>query len=182
MQNSLSVDEAYGLCILLFQARHAIFKTREIEVNEFGVTAIQAGILIVIQTIGDEATPAEISRWMFRRPATITGILNGMEKAGLVRKVKNLHRKDLVRVMLTEKGRQVYHQVNKRTSALDVMSALSEEERQQLVSCLEKILNKALKTLGISREKVRSMLDTVTSKGVSATTSSGVGKVFSSGH
>ena len=84
--------------------------------------------------------------------------------------------------MLTEKGRQVYHQVNKRTFALDAMSALSEEERQQLVSCLEKILNKALKMLGISREKVRSMLDTVTSKGVSATTSSGAGKVFSSDH
>jgi DNA-binding MarR family transcriptional regulator len=56
-------------------------------------------------------------------------------------------RKNLVRVSITEKGQQAYHKSTRRKSIHRIISSLSEEERQKLRSCLEKLQNKAFKEL-----------------------------------
>jgi len=105
--------------------------------------------LFVIDAIGDKATPAEISRWLFRQSHTISGLLKRMERDGLIRMVKDLDRKNLVRVALTEKGQQALDQSRKREAIHYVMSTLSLEEQQQLSSSLDKLLSRALINLGI---------------------------------
>jgi len=72
-----------------------------------------------------------------------------MEREGLVRKVKDLDRKNLVRVAITEKGHQVYRQSTKIESIRKVLSSLSKEEQQQLMSYLETLRDKALEELGV---------------------------------
>jgi DNA-binding MarR family transcriptional regulator len=74
-----------------------------------------------------------------------------MEKEGLVRKTKDLERKNLIRVSLTEKGQQAYYQSSRLESVHRIMSSLSEEERQQLSSCLETLRDRALKELGMEQ-------------------------------
>jgi len=64
-----------------------------------------------------------------------------------LRKTQDLDRKNLVRVSITEKGQQAYHKSTMRKSIRKIMSSLSEEERQQLRSYLEKLQNKAFKEL-----------------------------------
>jgi DNA-binding MarR family transcriptional regulator len=110
MENSLSVDKDYALWVLLLQMRDAALKLREKELSQYGISPEQAGVLFIIHTIGNTATPVEISRWLLRKHHTVLGILGRMEKAGLVRKTKDPERKNLVRVTLTEKGRQAYYQ------------------------------------------------------------------------
>jgi len=56
-------------------------------------------------------------------------------------------RKNLVRVSITEKGQQAYDKSTRRKPIYKIISSLSEEERQQLRSCLEKLRNKAFKEL-----------------------------------
>jgi DNA-binding MarR family transcriptional regulator len=72
-----------------------------------------------------------------------------MEKQGLVRKVNDLDKKNMVRVYLTDEGQQVYRKAAKRESIREIMSCLSDEECRQLISSLRKLRNKALKKLGI---------------------------------
>ena len=150
MKNFSSVDQDYKLWVLLSQAEHAVSKAVEKELSHYNITTVQAAVLFIIQAIGNEATPAEISRWLFRESHSVSGLLSRMEKEGLVRKVKDLDRKNMVRVTLTEKGQQVYRQSNKRGSIRKIMSCLSEEEHQQLTSCLERLRNKALKELSVN--------------------------------
>ena len=152
MKKISSVDQDYNLWVLLQQVGHAAFKVRQKELNQHGISNIQAMVLFVIQAIGNKATPAEISRWVFREPHSISELLNRMKKEGLVRKVKDLERKNLVRVVITEKGQQVYRQSTKIESIRRVISSLSEEERQQLRSCLETLRDRALKELGVDRK------------------------------
>jgi len=153
MEDISPVDRDYELCILLGQTRDAICKARKRELEQYSVLPEQALVLFIIQAIGNEATPAEISRWLFREPHSVSGILERMKKDGLVRKAKDLHRKNLIRVMLTEKGQQAYNQSLKRKSIHQIMSSLSEEERQQLRSYLERLRSEALKHL-VSRRKI----------------------------
>ena len=152
MKNPSSVeeyyDQHYNWWLLLAQTRDAIFKARQKELNQYNISAIQADVLFTIQAFGDKVNPAEISRWLFREPHSVSELLNRMEKKGLIKKAKDPHRKNVVRVVLTEKGREAYYQSSKRDSIDKIMSSLSGEECQQLMSCLQTLQNRALKELG----------------------------------
>ena len=89
--------------MLLNQATDATLRARQKELDRYGISAAQAAVLFIIQAIGEKATPAEITRWLFREPHSVSGMLSRMEKQGLVRKVKDLDGKNLVRIAMTEK-------------------------------------------------------------------------------
>ena len=148
MKDSPSVGLNY-LWIMLHQTRDAIFKLRERELKKIGISTPKAEILFTIEAIGYRATPSEISRHLLREFHSVSSILSRMEKQGLVKKVNDLDRKNLVRVCLTDKGRQVYHEAVKRKTILEILSCLSETEGQQLESSLKKLRDEALKELGI---------------------------------
>ena len=139
-----STDDDFSLWMFLEQARDAILRARQKELRKAGISVSAANVLDSIQAIGRAAIPAEISRRILRKSHSISGLLNRMEKGGLIRRVKNLDRKNLVRVVITEKGQQAYEQSIKGETIHQVMSSLSKEERQQLSSCLQKLRSKAL--------------------------------------
>ena len=145
-----SARQDYDLSALLQQASDALYKAREKELYQYGVSPIGAMALFVIQTVGDKATPAEIARWLFREPHSVTGLVNRMVKEGLVRKARDLDKKNLVKVTLTEKGQQALHQSSESQSIQRILSSLSKEEKQQLGLLLEKLRDGAHKDLGIS--------------------------------
>ncbi len=149
MKNGSSVDQDYKLWWLLAQARQAIFRAREKELSTYGLSAMQAVVLFVIQEIGERATPAVVARWLNREPHTVSALISRMEKDGLVTRTKNLRRKNSVRVSITDKGTQVYHQARQREAIHTAMSVLCEEERKQLMTYLEKIRSSGLKQLGL---------------------------------
>lgn len=152
MQDTLFADQDFNVWVLLIHARDAIFKAREKELDKYGISTMESAVLFIVQAIGDKATPAEISRWIIREPHSVSGLLDRMEKKGLIRKTKDLDRKNLVRVSLTKKGKQAYNKSARRRSVHHIISALSEEERQQLSSYLRILRNRALKELGIDHE------------------------------
>jgi len=154
MQKDMVGDEDYGLWLLLILVRDAIRRARQEELRQFGITVSQAGVLFHVLTLGDRATPAEIARCLFKKPHGISTLVSRMEKEGLVRKVKDLDRKNLIRVEMTDKGQQAQRHAVKRSVIHHIMSSLSEEERQQLSSCLKKLLGRAFGELGLKEKKV----------------------------
>jgi len=149
MKNISPVDENYNLWVLLHQTTDAALRARQKELDQFGISVAEVGVLVVIQAIGEKATPAEISRQIFREPHSVSALLNRMEKKGLLRQTQDLDRRNLVRVSITEKGQQAYDKSTRRKSIYKIISSLSKEERQQLRSCLEKLRNKAFKELTV---------------------------------
>lgn len=114
---------------------------------EYGTTAMQAAVLFIANALGETTTPSTISRWFLRRPAAISGLLDRMENAGLLVKVKDLPKKNWIRIALTGKGQKAYEQSLKRRSIHQIMGCLSKEENEQLTSILIKLRNKATKVL-----------------------------------
>lgn len=103
--------------------------------------------MFMIQAIGENATPSELARCLFRKPHSISELVDRMGKRGLVRKVSNLDRKNQVRVELTDKGREIYNQSDTEEPIHRIMSTLSEAEHQQLRALLGKLWNQALEEL-----------------------------------
>ncbi|MCK4721744.1 MAG: MarR family transcriptional regulator [Dehalococcoidia bacterium] len=154
MQGVSNVDEDYSLWVLLHQVRDVMFAAREEELRPYASSPMQAAALFIIQAIGSESTPAEIARWMLRRPNTISGLLDRMEQAGLIRRTRDLERKNMIRVTITEKGLQSYNDSMRLESIHRIMSCLSKEECQQLRSYLERLRSEALKPPAMSIRQV----------------------------
>jgi len=150
VKNVAPAGQDYELWVLLEQACHMATETRERELIRLGITGVQAAVLFAIKAIGDKATPAEISRWTLRESQSTSAILDRMEKAGLVVKVKDLERKNMVRIAMTEKGERAYRESMKRKSGQKLLSPLSEAERQEFRSYLERVRNRALRLFGVT--------------------------------
>jgi MarR family transcriptional regulator, organic hydroperoxide resistance regulator len=150
MSNSLDSGFNYNLWVLMRQTRDAMSKARERELEKLGVSSIQAAVLFNIQVIGEEATPAELSRRLVREPHSISGLLSRMEKQGLVRRVKDLPRRNMVRIEMTDKGKEIYDKSIKRLAIHEIMSVLPERAKKELWTYLEELREKAFKTIGRS--------------------------------
>lgn len=150
MKNSAYSDQNYNLYRLLAQTRTLLSRVREKELGRYGILARHAAALHAIQAIGDRATPAAVSRWLCREPHTVSSLLVRMEEKGLIKRTKDMDKKNLVRLTLTEKGLKAYEQSVERESIHELMSSLSQEEYQQLKSILEKLRSKAIAKLGVA--------------------------------
>jgi len=145
-------DQDFELWSLLHQARDAIARARENELKQADISMIKAAVLFFARNLDEPATPAKISRLLFREPHTISGLLDRMESQGLVRRVRDLQRRNLVRIELTEKGEEFYRKSREKRKIISkIMSALTKKERDDLRSSLTKLRNRALKELGVKR-------------------------------
>jgi DNA-binding MarR family transcriptional regulator len=142
-------NEDHELWLLLNQARHAMFRAREKELGHLGISAMQAAVLTTIEAIEHElpATPAEISRRLLRRAHGVSTLLDRMEKEGLIKRVKDLERRNMVRVAITAKGYAAYRESSKRRVVHQVMASLTEDERKALRSGLMRLRDGALERL-----------------------------------
>jgi DNA-binding MarR family transcriptional regulator len=145
------LEQEFKLGMILEQAQAAFFASKEKELAQYGTSPMKVAVLFIVQKIGREATPAEISRWLVRRSHTVSGLLDRMEKDGLVTKSKNLPKRNLVRVTLTEKGKRVLRQSLKRDSEKKIFASLTQKDKAQLYTLLEKIRDKGLKPAGFSK-------------------------------
>lgn len=149
MKKQVSTDKDYDLWVLTDHYWIAMFAARERELRKYGISAMQAEVLYIVDRIGSEATPAEIARWLLRRAHSVSGLLQRMEKDGFIVKTKDLSRKNMVRVTITDKGRKALKQSLKRDSIKRVTAVLSEEEREQLYGYMKKLRDKAAKVAKI---------------------------------
>ena len=150
-------DKDYELWVLLNQARHIIYRAREYELSHSGISAAQAEVLTTIEAIDHEAaaTPAEISRRLLQRAHSISTIINRMEKKGLIVKVKDLERRNMVRVVITQKGYAAYYESFKRNMVCDIMDCLTKDECKALRSGLRRLRDGALEKLKTASQPIQ---------------------------
>lgn len=83
--NKLKIqDRDYDLWLTLNRTTYRITRARSRELRKYGLTPEQSGIIFFIRNSGNNAKPIDISRWMLRKPQTITSIIDRMVRKGLV--------------------------------------------------------------------------------------------------
>jgi DNA-binding MarR family transcriptional regulator len=144
-------DEYYKLWLLLTQTRSAIFKIRHKLIGQY-LHPNQAAALVSIWALQGQITPAALSRRLFLEPHSVSELIMRMQKNGLVSKKKDKKRGNVVRISMTEKGKEVCRQVMAQELIVRIMSVLSDEKREQLRVCLTILMKEALKELGVEEE------------------------------
>ena len=138
-----------GLYQLLARTDHIVAKARSKELRQYGITMNDAIVLFTAVRLKRQATPANLSRPLFWEPPTVSEQLKAMEAKGLIRKVRDLERHNLIRVEVTEDGLNAYRESSRRKSTRKVMSVLSNDEQVRLWTLLAKIRQSAMRELGL---------------------------------
>ncbi len=147
-------DEDQDLWLLLTHTRYAVFRAREKELQRYGITPEQVSLLFVVKAKDNKVTPADLARYLIRQPHTVSALVDRMAKRGLVKKVKDLERKNLVRVSITEKGQRAYEQSTKRGPIHRIMGELDPGEKKKFRRYLETIYAKARQEIGMDQERL----------------------------
>ena len=153
-QAPIKADKDYTLLTQLLQVADIFVKIRERELLPQNLSATSAAILFLIDAMGKDVTPARVSRMLLREPHSISGILMRMEKAGLLKRTKNMERKNLIRVTLTNKGNNALKEAMKKEGIKHVLSRLTEEQRRQLKNSLTILKENGMKELNLSQRSL----------------------------
>jgi len=137
----------FDIWVLLDQTRDIISKARELELDQYKLTRVQATVLFMLINHDRGVTLAEISKWILREPHSVSSLINRMEKTGLVKKIKSLEAPK-INVVLTDKGRELYSNASQQSIDM-IFSSLSSEEKLRFKSELKKLRDKARNLLGM---------------------------------
>ena len=145
-----TIATTYGkreLWALLDQATTAMSRVADNELSQAGITMIQGAVLYFVKNAKEPVIPAHISRWLFREPHTVSQLLMRMEKQGLVKRTKDLDKKNQLRITLTEKGEKAYQKQTETRGIGKILSVLTPEECNKLGASLKKLRDEAVKVL-----------------------------------
>lgn len=118
-----------------YQKAHAAFKQR---LAPYGITPVQHLILAVLAE-EDFLSPAEISERIIMDGATLSGVLERMAEAGLIKKEENPEDRRSLKISLTAKARQMQADLAAQRKAIneEITAKLSLEEKLLLKRMLK---------------------------------------------
>ena len=114
---------------LLTTAQHSVFQYLNGKLSEYDVTPSQYGVLSCLWQ-REFATPKQISEILCLETSTISGVLDRMQKKGLIDRVINRNDRREVRVVPTEKGNALEEPISKIIDEVneEVLKCFTDEE------------------------------------------------------
>ena len=135
-------SKAQGLGYLLARARAVLVRAADLDLNEHDITHAQGSIVLMLAN-GTCSTAAELSRELYLDSASMTRMIDRLERRGLLERVARSGDRRVIDLHLTAEGRRlgellpgVYSDVLKRSFA-----DFSLDEITQLHSLLSKLVD-----------------------------------------
>lgn len=122
---------------LLTTAQHSVFLKMTEKLSVFDITPVQYAVLYCLWE-NDKRSPKEIAERLKLENSTISGILERMEKKGLIERSISKEDRRYIQVMVTEKGASLKDAVLAAVEEVnnEVMSVFSDNDREMLKSWL----------------------------------------------
>ena len=156
-------DFEYGipeanLWVLVMQTRDVMTQLTERLLAKAGLTPEKWNLLHLCMNSPQSLTVAELSRMLFRKPHTVSGLLNRMEEDGLVKRGKQVGQEaQPMHIKITPKGRELYYEGTRiQLGPLNrVTERLPKEQLEQLENGLRALRNSLLQEINIQPLRVR---------------------------
>ncbi len=135
------------ICGKLYCAGFAIYKLREMELTNFGLTVEQSSILHIVVDHGGVTTIKEIIDETMRQPNSVYILLNKMVKMGLIRNNRG-SKSGSTSISITEHGKNLLEKITS-ISLEEIFSVLREKDKIALMDLLSRLLTRSRYLLGI---------------------------------
>lgn len=124
------------------------------EAARYGVTPTQLSVLKLLHEIGD-LTLGKLSREIHAHNSTVTGIVDRMEAAGLVERVRSAEDRRIYIIRLTGAGKKVAERakISPWETLRDALSALPAGDQERLTTILKKVATNVNSAVGKPKRK-----------------------------
>ena len=142
MENQTRSDPNFKLWLLFSSIHHKMVALREKELYPHNITTSQLRLLRIIENLGSKAILSEVAKIVERNLDVISRQAIMMERDGIITRIRDKPKSRLLRLELTEKGKELLRTIHSSQGMNEVLSVLSKKERQQMSSALKKVLTK----------------------------------------
>ncbi|MEU6318788.1 MarR family transcriptional regulator [Streptomyces sp. NPDC047009] len=110
---------------------HRIQK-RHLEQCDLGITPAQSRLLRTLAHFGSPPRMADLAERLEVVPRAVTSLVDGLEANGMVRRVPDPSNRRVIRIEVTETGRQALRELRgaRRSAAQEILAPLTEEQRE----------------------------------------------------
>ena len=128
----------YTALLELLRTSETLWNASRIFFARWDLSPSQFNILNLLQDRPDGAIQTELSRQLIMHRSNVTGLVDRLEERGLVRRLENDEDRRVFKVVLTDAGLSLLHQIepNYYEAAETVWGAISPREAQRLVTKL----------------------------------------------
>jgi MarR family transcriptional regulator, organic hydroperoxide resistance regulator len=148
MNEKQFLTKNYRLWILFNQTLAAMTQARIKQVGKYPFPS-QAWALIFIWASKGRATPTSIAGYLYEERHSASELITKMEENGLVTKKPDPLLKNMVRISITPKGKEVCSHYMGAEVIDEFISGLTAEQQAQFETCLQIMLEKACRKLDI---------------------------------
>jgi len=150
MSKSTNNDIRHSLWEVLQRTNTLLVKYVDVKfLEENEISYQQFLVLLMMDRIGVAATGSQIANMLERNPNTLSMILDRMMDAGLVQRERNMKDRRLVRIVMTQKGKNKLKKTAE--SGWKIIEQLTEtftqEELETFISLTKKLETQAYKIL-----------------------------------
>jgi len=140
MEQPALSDSNFDLWRLIMRVNHSMYLLRQREMSKYHIPVCQLQVLQIIQDLGSRATLTAIAKQVEREVHVISRQTMRMENDGLINRIKDTPKSNLLKLEITEKGLEILKNSQDSKSIDKIFSFLSDDERRQMESTLNRIL------------------------------------------
>lgn len=141
-------SEEREIAVLLRHVVLIMTKARRNELAHLDITPPQIGVLHFVQKFQTPCTIIQLRKLMRHSNSALVAIINRMERKGLIKRQPDPQSRRYTRVLITEKGKDVYERAANLSAFITIVSSLPEDDQQRLKSYLVTLTEAAQKFLG----------------------------------
>ena len=145
MKKQTLSESNFELWLLFGKAHHSMELARQRELNQYHIPFRQTYVLRTVKDLGANATLAEVAKEVDRKVSVITKQAISMEKDGLIKRIKDTPKSNLIRLELTDKGQEITKVTGKSKSFDQIFSFLTVAEREQTKLMFQEMSGRAEK-------------------------------------
>lgn len=142
-QRNLPDIEGMALCFQLLSLATTIDRDCAARLAAHGLSEGRFVLLFLLDATNEGLAPNRLAERAGITRATVTGLLDGLEREALIERLADAHDRRALRIVLTDKGKRLARQLFAEHSQwiASLFSPLRDAERQQLRMLLGKIAN-----------------------------------------
>ncbi|ELS51415.1 MarR family winged helix-turn-helix transcriptional regulator [Streptomyces viridochromogenes] len=129
--------------LLRFTRRVHRIQKRHLQQCGLGITPAQSRLLRTLAHYGSPPRMADLAERLEVVPRAVTTLVDGLEASGKVRRVPDPTNRRVIRIELTEDGREALRELHgaRRSAAEEILAPLTDEQRATLGELLDTLID-----------------------------------------
>ena len=141
-------DPVFDTYFLFVQTSEAVSRHVQARLRNAGITPVEFEVLLALLKNKETMNPTEISRRIHRNKNTLTGVIDNMERDGLVERKRSRKDRRVINIRATGRGRELYGRLAEPIGKIvfDAMSCFRKEELAEFSRLLQLLRRQALES------------------------------------